>query len=279
TGIISGPVILTGDSTLTSTSTLTLNNTLTISGDANQLSSGTVLTGGNVTIDLGAVFIVNGTLGGGSGTLIVRGTLMGKGTIGKGVSIEAGGTFSPGSPSTILTLGQVIVAEAPQNFSFEIGAPAPDYTSPSSSVNDVLRLTSETLPFANATGDAPASLTADTVIDVYFLFNDPPGGEYKAEFFAETDYSEAIADATLRYWRLDPRGERLHNSNFFSPLDGSLVDWSVVPETAAFGGVEAGGYIGAFTVVPEPATLALLAGGGLAALLRPRRAARLRARR
>ncbi|MCX5653800.1 MAG: autotransporter-associated beta strand repeat-containing protein [Planctomycetota bacterium] len=272
TGFINGPVILTGDSTLiggtpTSTGTLTLSNTLTIRGDANQLPSGTVLTGGNVTIDLGAVFIINGTLGGEIGTLIVYGTLLGKGTIGKAVSIEAGGTISPGAPSTILTVGQVLAAETPQNFSFEIGAPTPDYTNPASSVNDVLRLTSETLPFANATGDAPAGLTADTVIDVYFLFNDPPGGEYKAEFFAGTDYSEAIADATFQYWRLDPRGQRLHNSNFFSPLDGSLVDWSVVPETATFDGAPASGYITAFTVVPEPATLGLLALGGLGALL------------
>jgi autotransporter-associated beta strand protein len=275
TGIISGPVLLAGDSTLIggtliSTGTLTINNTLTISGDANQLPSGTILTSGNVTINPGAVFILNGTLGGGTGTLIVRGTLMGKGTIGKSVSIEAGGTFSPGAPSAILTLDQVIVAETPQAFSFEIGAPGPDYTSPSSSVNDVLRLTSETLPFANATGDAPASLTADTVIDVYFIFNDPPRGEYKSEFFAGSDFTEAVHDATVRYWRLDPRGGHLHNSNFFSPLDGSLVDWSVVPETAAFGGIEASGYITQFTVVPEPCTLALVALGGLA-ILRARR--------
>ncbi|MBE3098650.1 MAG: hypothetical protein IMZ44_16160, partial [Planctomycetes bacterium] len=212
TGIISGPVLLTGDSTLTSTGTLTLNNTLTVSGEANQLPSGTILTGGNVTIDPGAVFIINGTLGG-AGTLIVRGTLMGKGTIGKAVSIEAGGTFSPGSPSSILTAGQVLNAETPQNFSFEIGAPAPDYTNPASSANDVLRLTSETLPFADAAGDDPASLAADTVIDVYFLFNDPPAGEYKAEFFAATDFTDAVAGATYQYWRLDPRGERLHNGN------------------------------------------------------------------
>ena len=69
---------------------------------------------------------------------------------------------------------------------------------------------------------------------------------------------------------MDPRGERLHNGNFFSPLDESLVDWSVVPETATFGGIEAGGYITAFTVVPEPATLALVALGGGLALLRRR---------
>ncbi|MCX5676713.1 MAG: PEP-CTERM sorting domain-containing protein, partial [Planctomycetota bacterium] len=117
------------------------------------------------------------------------------------------------------------------------------------------------------------------VIDVYFLFNDPAGGEYKAEFFAGSDFTEAVHDATVQYWRLDPRGERLHNGNFFSPLDGSLVDWSVVPETATFGGIEAGGYITAFTVAPEPATLGLLAASGLAALLRPGRGrCRLRGR-
>jgi len=50
------------------------------------------------------------------------------------------------------------------------------------------------------------------------------------------------------------------------------VDGSVVPETAAFGGIEASGYITAFTGAPEPATLALLmAGGAVAAGFRFRR--------
>ena len=268
TGFIDGPVTLTGDSILTSTGTLTINNTLTVQGLANQLAAGTVTTSGDVTIEPGAVFIINGTLGGGTGELIVRGTLMGKGTIDKAVSIMAGGIFSPGAPSSIKSLSQVVDAEAPRSFSFEIGGPSPNYAAPQSSVNDVLRLTSETLPFANATGDAPARLTTDTVIDVYFLFNDPPEGQYKADFFAGTDFTNAISDATFHYWRLDPRGERLHNSNFFSPLDGSLVEWSVVPETAAFAGGTASGYITQLTVVPEPATLVLLAAGGLLLLRR-----------
>jgi hypothetical protein len=270
TGTITGPVTLTGDSTLTSAAILTVGNTLTVQGLANQISSGTIRTTGDVIIDPGAVFIINGTLGGDTGALVVRGTLMGKGTIGKAVRIEAGGMFSPGSPSTILTLGQVLAAETPQVFAFEIGAPSPDYATPANSTNDVLRLTSATLPFANAAGDTPASLAADTVIDVYFLFSDPPLGEYKAEFFAATDFTDAVAGATRRYWRLDPRGSLLHNGNFFSPLDGSLVDWSVVPETATFGGIEVGGYITQFTVAPEPATLGLLALGVGLALLRRR---------
>jgi len=112
--------------------------------------------------------------------------------------------------------------------------------------------------------------TADTVIEVYFLFSDPPLGEYKAEFFAATDFTDAVAGATRRYWRLDPRGSLLHNGNFFSPLDESLVAWAVVPETATFGGIEAGGYITQFTVAPEPATLGLLALSVGLALLRRR---------
>jgi autotransporter-associated beta strand protein len=266
TGFINGPVLLTGDSTLASTGTLTINNTLTISGDANQLPSGTILTSGNVTIDPGAVFIINGTLGGDIGSLIVYGTLMGKGTINKSCVIEAGGVLSPGAPSTIQTTTQILNAEAPQTFSFEIGAATPNYATPSNSVNDVTRLTNATTPFADATGGA-AVFGADTVIDVYFLWSDPALGEYKAEFFAATDFSDAVAGATYGYWRLDPHGSRYHNGNFYSPLDESLVDWSVVPETAAFGGQAASGYITAFTVVPEPATLGLLALGGLGALL------------
>jgi autotransporter-associated beta strand protein len=264
TGFINGPVTLTGDATLSSTGTLTINSTLTVKGLANQLSGGTVLTSGDVTIDPGAVFIINGTLGGNTGTLHVRGTLMGKGTIGKPLVIESGGVISPGAPSQIGMLSQILVSpEAPQNFSFEIGGPSPNYAVPKNSANDVIRLTNKVMPFASAAGDAPGRLTADTVIDVYFLFNDPPQGQYKAEFFAASDYTDAIDDATFQYWRLDPRGARLHNGNFFSPLDGSLVDWAVVPETAGFIDGDASGYITQFTVVPEPATLSLLALGGL----------------
>jgi autotransporter-associated beta strand protein len=271
TGFINGPVTLTGDSTLTSTGTLTINSTLNVQGLANQLSSGTVNTTGDVTILPGAVFIINGTLGGGTGSLIIYGTLMGKGTINKSCVIEAGGVLSPGDPSTIQATARILDAAAPRNFSFEIGAAEPNYASPSNSINDVIRLTDAAMPFADASGAAPAALTADTVIDVYFLSSDPALGEYKAEFFAATDFSDAVADATYQYWRLDPRGSRYHNGNFYSPLDAALVDWSVVPETAVFDGMAASGYITEFTVVPEPATLALAVMGGLGVLLRRRR--------
>ncbi|MCX5674772.1 MAG: autotransporter-associated beta strand repeat-containing protein [Planctomycetota bacterium] len=267
TGFIKGPVTLTGDATLTSTGTLTIDNTLTIQGLANQLAAGTVLTSGDVTIDPEAVFIINGTLGGDGGSLIVRGTLMGKGTINKSCIIEADGVLDPGSPSTIQGQAQILNAAAPRNFSFEIGAASPNYASPGNSVNDVIRLTDPATPFADASGAAPAALSADTVIDVYFLWSDPALGEYKAEFFAATDFSDAVAGATYQYWRLDPRGSRFHNGNLYSPLDESLVDWSVVPETADFGGANVSGFITEFTVAPEPATLALLTLGcaGLAA--------------
>jgi autotransporter-associated beta strand protein len=267
TGFINGPVTLTGDSTLTSTGTLTI-NILTVQGLANQIAGGTIWTTGDVIIDPGAVFIINGTLGSETGVLHVRGTLMGKGTIGIPVSIEAGGVISPGSPSTIQTRAQVLNAEGAKHFSFEIGGPTPLYAKPANSLNDVIRLTDAALPFANAAGDAPARLAPSSLIDVYFLFNDPPQGQYKAQFFAGTDFTDAIRDATFKYWLLDPRGTCLHNGNFFSPLDPSLVDWSVVPETADFAGAIATGYITQFTVAPEPATLALLAAGSLLLLRR-----------
>ena len=273
TGFINGPVTLTGDATLTSTGTLTIKNTLTIQGWANQLAAGTVLTTGDVTIEFWSVFIINGTLGGEDGSLIVYGTLMGKGTINKTCIIEAGGVLSPGSPSTILIMAQILNAAAPRNFSFEIGAASPNYASPSDSVNDVIRLTDAVMPFADATGAASAALTADTVIDVYFLSVEPAIGDYKAEFFAATNFRDAVAGATYQYWRLNPRGSRYHNGNLYSPLDAALVDWSVVSETAMFDGAPASGYITEFTVMPEPATLALVALGGLLSYARMRRKA------
>jgi hypothetical protein len=249
---------------------LTINNTLAVQGLANQLSGGTVVTTGDVTIEPGAVFIINGTLGGETGDLIVYGTLMGKGTINKSLSLEAGGVLSPGAPSTIQGMAQILNAAAPRKFSFEIGAASPNYASPSNSVNDVVRLTDPATPFADATGGAPAALSTDTVIDVYFLSSDPAIGAYKAEFFAATDFTDAVAGATYQYWRLDPHGSRYHNGNLYSPLQESLVDWSVVPETATFDGAPASGYITEFTVAPEPATLTLLALGAAAMLVRRR---------
>ncbi|MCX5683229.1 MAG: PEP-CTERM sorting domain-containing protein [Planctomycetota bacterium] len=160
---------------------------------------------------------------------------------------------------------------ATKNLAFEIAAASPNYATPSNSLNDLVRLTSIDAPFADATGSAAAALTADTVIDVYFLAADPALGDYKAQFFAATDFTDAIARATFQYWRLDPHGTRLYNGNFYSPLDESLVDWSVVPETATFDGLAASGYITEFTVVPEPATLGLVAIGAAGAMLRRRR--------
>ena len=99
TGFINGPVTLTGDSTLTSTGTLTINSTLTVQGLANQLSNGTVNTSDDVTIDPGAVFIINGTL-----QIAPTGTINVTGTFTAGAASQAG-TFNLNAGGTANVTG------------------------------------------------------------------------------------------------------------------------------------------------------------------------------
>jgi autotransporter-associated beta strand protein len=272
-GFIDGPVTLTGGSTLTSADTLTINGTLAVHGLANQLAGGTVLVGGEVTVEPGAELVVDGTLGGDLGTLAVSGTLMGDGTIVRSCVIGAGGALSPGRPSNTEGVSQMQFAAAPHGLSLEIEAARRDHAS-AVGLDEIVRPADDAEPITNPGGNAAAALTADTVVDVYLLSGGPAAGEYETQLLARPDLAGALAGATLHYWYPDPRGSRAYDGDLYSPLDPSLVDWSVVPRVATLDGQAASGYVTQFTVAPEPATSALLAAAGLLLAVWLRRASR-----
>ncbi|MCX5653817.1 MAG: autotransporter-associated beta strand repeat-containing protein, partial [Planctomycetota bacterium] len=241
-GFINGPVTLTGGSTLTSTGTLTINNTLTVQGPANQLSSGTVLTTGDVTIDPGAVFSINGTLGGDTGLLIVRGTLQGTGRVGAIMGIS--GHLHPGGSPGILASGNLAMSPA---FCFDVSldgsAAGTGYSQ--LDVTGTVDLGGATL--GATLGYAPPWYSGGSPPDLLYIIKndgtDPVIGQFAglpqmSEFdllFNGTPYK-----ATISY-----QG----NYDAGTPIGGNDV----------------------VVALPEPATLSLLALGGLALLRRSRR--------
>ncbi|NCY23198.1 hypothetical protein EBX31_14760, partial [bacterium] len=175
-GVIEG----TGGFTQKGSGTTTLNGQSTFSGatavDAGKLVvNGALDTAGSVTVATGAKL-------GGSGTV---------GTIGGAGLVEAGN--SPG----ILTATQVIPTSG-LDFNFELFGFNPNYSSPTNSGNDVVRLTGPT-PFGS-------SLTAANVLAFYI---DLPGSfvfgsnqVIEGGFFADQGAGllAAVKDATMNYF-------------------------------------------------------------------------------
>jgi autotransporter-associated beta strand protein len=204
-------------------------------------NTGTLATSGSVAVQNGTAVLGLDTRVTSAGTLTTGSgaTLAGTGFVTN--AIGGAGLVSPGNSPGILTAGS-LDPSAGTDFIFEITGAAADLSSRDASVNDVLRLTDGTIPFAS-------SLGSGNVVNV--LFNLSSGtarvaaGTYTGGFFTDL------------------------NTNFFSSIysrlgafDSSLsVQVSVVPQTGAVTG-----QITQFVVVPEPATIALMGIGiGLAA--------------
>ena len=242
------------------TGTLTLSGTNTYGGGT-QVTSGTLLVNG--ALGTGIVSLGAGTTLGGSGT--IAGTIAGAGTVSVG--------NSPG----ILTAASVDPAGG-LGWDFEITGSAPAWATPAASVNDVLRLTDATSPFA-------ASLTGANAVNFLFALPgvDPiSAGTYTVGFFTDRSSSFAadVASAAVEYWVLGEFGSLGDRQQFNVGAGGSAVWYtrlsaydpvlsaslSVVPMTADFGSGNVSGFSTSVVVVPEPGTLAL-AGLGLAAAL------------
>ncbi len=283
TGSVSGTTTVSG-ATVNGTG-LNLAGGTTFNGSGNVVS-GTVTT--NATVSSGATVSVTGTL---TGTSSVSGTLKGTGTTGA-VAVNSGGlltgtlttgaitgtgTVAPGNSPGILTASSATLGASGESFAFELTASSPNYSSPTGSLNDVLRLTSGT--------PLNGTATSANIFNVYFDVSSLTAStSYQGGIFTDNSasFTSAIAGGTYNYYVLgNGSGTHTYNGvNYYTlgEYDGTLnilLNTALVP-TANFGSVVNNGFVMEFDVatVPEPGTWAMML-GGLALLITVQRRRKL----
>jgi autotransporter-associated beta strand protein len=194
---------------------------ITVDGilDVTGLQSGTIALGLSQTIK-GTGF-VNGTIGG-------------------------AGSVQPGASPGILFAGATDPTGG-LDYSIEMTAPDPVWSNNLASVNDVLRLTSPTTPFA-------AALDGDNTITVNFGMALSLGDVIRGGFFtdANSDFSSLVSSAD---WQFTFTGGSL-------PGGASIVT-SVTQVASAdfFSGTISNGWVTTFTIIPEPTSIVFAAIG------------------
>jgi autotransporter-associated beta strand protein len=225
---------------------------------------GTLATTGTVAVEYGTAVLGLETRVTSAGTLTVASgaTLGGAGIVTN--AIGGAGLVSPGNSPGILTAGS-LDPSAGTDFIFEITGTAPSFAPPrDASVNDVLRLTDLSTPFASNLGSI-------NVVNVLFSLSGTAPvtqGTYTGGFFTDSNvnFFSSISSGSFAYWVSGTYGTGADQQQFAVGPDGSLVTYSrlgafdpalsvqrsVVPQT-----VTVTGQITQFVVVPEPTTLAL----------------------
>ena len=170
--------------------------------------------------------------------------LSGTGTV---PTIEGTGTISPGNSPGILTTTAVDPSGG-LDFDFEFSAAsAPDFTAPSASINDLLRITAAT-PFEN-------NLTANNEISVYLdVASLSAGQQFLGGFFTDenTDFIEAIKNAQVTTYLADPTGNVTFNGQTYSADTNPLgLVLSTILQTANFGSGPISGRILQLQVVDQ----------------------------
>lgn len=255
---------------LAAVSTLVINGS--ISGDyglrVGDGEPGVVVFNGNSTYT-GATslrqgtLVVDGSIASSSAIEVRAGTtLKGHGAV---PAIWGAGLVSPGNSPGILTAPSVDPLGG-LDFDLQFNAPgSPDYGNPAASVNDVLRLTHASAPFAG-------TFQAGNVIDIYLNVTDLDVGDaFRGGFYTDLaqDFTSWIDGATLNFYvALDGNGPEVFEGVGYYPLSGTglvpAMAVQTVPETADFGGGPVSGFVMQLTAVPEPSTLVLAALGFLA---------------
>ena len=225
---------------------------------ATTVAGGTLVVNGSIQTDVsiasGAFLSGSGTIGYTGGNTTRVGTLSGAGTISPGSITGAAGILSAYTFDPSTGLGAA--------FEFT-SAGLPDFTQPTNSRNDVLKLTSTLAdPFADFL------LTPDNAIDIYFnvaVDSIQPNTTFSGGMFVnawagiynDTDtLIAAVENATYTYWvRSTGSGVRTFNS----------VNYDSFTSAVTLSAIEIGttGFLTEFVVVPEPDTIAL-AGLGIA---------------
>jgi autotransporter-associated beta strand protein len=188
-------------------------------------------------------------------------------------ALAGAGSVEPGNSAGILTAA-ALNPSAGLDFAFEFGATDPNYGSASTSLNDLLRLTSLS-PFA-------AALNSSNAVSIYLDFATITNGDVlTGGFFTDqaSDFYTSIANADFEFFILgDGNGStRTYNGVGYyslSQLLGLTMDISTTAVTAAFAGGSVNGQVMTLSVVPvpEPSTyaMAIVASAVLAAGARRR---------
>lgn len=195
-------------------------------------------------------------------TVATGGVLSGSPTV---AAIGGDGLVSPGSSPGIVST-TTLDPSGGLDFALEFTGTAPNYASPSSSTNDVVRLTAAVSPFT-------ASLTPANVISVYLDVNTILAGDtFQGGFFttlAAGDLLTTVRDATFQFYAKSAGGTVAFNGITYAPLDGSSgitgASVTAVGVNANFGSGDVAGSTLQFIAVPEPSVLGSVAVGMLAA--------------
>lgn len=224
------------------------------SGSVIKTGSGTmVLQGAHVYTGSTAVnagtLLINGSLSNSSAVSVAAGaTLGGSGQVG---NVSGAGMIAPGNSPGILTASS-INPSAGMDFSFQMTTGTPNWASATSPGNDVFRLTSGT-PITLA-------MTSANSFDFYLT----GAGTFTGGLYTDNnaDFTALIQNATFNFYVLDAGGAIVYDGQTYSLLNTG-VSWDVVqiPSANFASGTVTNGWAMAVTVVPEPSTGALLAGG------------------
>ena len=184
--------------------------------------------------------------------LLNGGRLEGNGSV---KTIGGTGTVLPGTSPGILTAQSVNVTNG-IDFSFEFTAPgAPAYSTPATSINDILRLTDAT-PLI---GTFDSSNVVNLFLSVATLSQ---SDLFQGGFFTGSDQTAALAGASFQTWVLGNGlgTDMTYNSQSYYSLANYnalgnaplSVNVAMVAASADFGTGSVGGFVSQVTAVPEP---------------------------